>query len=289
MDADLELQRAVMEIGIPPRPEILTRLEIEAGKECPDYHRIEQLISADVGISAALIKTINSPFYGLRTKVSSVPQAIGMLGMSSVTRVATGMALRTLASGANLVEIERYLEASAQMALVTGYLARRVPGMDGDQAFTYGLFQNCGTLLLMARRPGYRKILELAQRSPDKLLTRTEIDHLGISHASIGSLMAKEWGLGESITEAIWYHHDYDEFLEQHIQKLSTEKLNLAETQRLIALGLLSERAIYGRSGFGGTAEWKAGGRIALEHLGFSEGAYQVLVEEVQVILGESH
>ena len=288
MDADLELQRAVLEIGIPPRPEILAHLEMETRKESPDYRRIEQLISADVGISAALIKTINSPFYGLRSGVSSVPQAISMLGMSAVSRVTTGMALRTLAGGGNLAEMEGHLEASARMALVTGYLAKKVPGVDGDQAFTYGLFQNCGTLLLLARRPGYRKILELAQRTPAKRLTHTEIDHLGISHASIGSLMAKEWGLGESITEAIWYHHDFGEFVEQHIKKLSTEKLNLAETQRLIALGLLAEQAIHCRDGFDDTAEWKAGGRLAFELLGLSDGAYQELVQEVQELLDQA-
>ena len=288
MDADLELQRALLDIGIPPRPEILAHLETEARKESPDYRQIEKLISADVGLSAALIKTINSPFYGLRTKVSSIHQAISLLGMSSVTRVVTGMALRTIASGANLADIESHLEASAQTALVTGYIAKKLSGVDCEQAFTFGLFQNCGTLLLMARRPGYKKILELAQRTPEKLITHTEIDHMGISHASIGSLMAKEWGLGESITEAIWYHHDYGEFVEQHIKKLSTEKLNLDETQALIALGLLAERAIYWDSGFEQTAEWRAGGQIALDYFGFTPGAYQEIVENVQGLLTQT-
>ncbi|MDE1941677.1 MAG: HDOD domain-containing protein [Betaproteobacteria bacterium] len=289
MDADLELQRAILDIGIPPRPEILAHLEAEAQKESPDYREIERLISADVGISAALIKTINSPFYGLRAKVSSVHQAISLLGMSSVTRVVTGMALRTIAAGANLADIESHLEASAQMALVTGYIAKKLSGVDSEQAFTFGLFQNCGTLLLLARRPGYRKILELAQRTPEKLLTQTEIDQMGVSHASIGSLMAKEWGLGESITEAIWYHHDYGEFVGQHIKKLSTEKLNLAETQALIALGLLAERAICWHAGFDQTAEWKAGGQIALEYFGFSPAGYQEIVEDVQGLLAPTH
>ncbi len=288
MDADLELQRAILEIGIPPRPEILTHLDAEARKESPDYRQIEKLISADVGISAALIKTINSPFYGLRTKVSSVQQAINMLGMSSVTRVVTGMTLRNLATGSTVAEIEQFLEASAEMALVSSYIARMLSGVNSDQAFTYGLFQNCGILLLLARRPGYKKILDLARRTPNRIITHTEIDHLGISHASIGSLMAKEWGLDESITEAIWYHHDFSEITRSQANA-STEKPVPAETRDLIALGLLAERAIHFNAGFDRTAEWMTGGKMALDHFGMSESGLNSIVENIQDVLGDLH
>jgi HD-like signal output (HDOD) protein len=286
MDADQELQRALMEIGIPPRPDILTHLDAEARKEDPDYRKIEKLISADMGISAALIKTINSPLYGLRTKASSVHQAINLLGMSSVTRVVTGMALRNIAAGANLVEIEAFLEASAERALVTAYIARMLGTINSDHAFTFGLFQNCGILLLIARRPGYKKVLELAKRTPDRIMTHTEIDHLGISHAYIGSLMAREWGLGDAITEAIWHHHDYEEITRQHDQD-AAEKPHLKETRDLIALGLLAERAVQYNPEFEKGADWVSGGRIALEHFGFFDDNFHNIAQKVQEVLSE--
>ncbi len=286
MDADQELQRAILEIGIPPRPDILTHLDAEARKDSPDYRQIEKLISADVGISAALIKTINSPLYGLRTKVSSVHQAISMLGMSSVTRVVTGLALRSISPGSPVAELERFLESSAQTALVTSYIAKMLGNVNSDHAFTFGLFQNCGILLLITRRPGYKKILELAKRSPDRIMTHIEIDHLGISHAYIGSLMAKEWGLGEAITEAIWHHHDYNE-IKVRPGKDAPESPHLAETQDLIALGMLAERAIQYNKVFEHSAEWISGGRIALEHFGFSEDNFHNIAQKVQEVLSE--
>ncbi len=288
MDADQELQRALVEIGIPPRPEILTHLDAEARKDDPDYRQIEKLISAEVGISAALIKTINSPLYGLRTKVSSVHQAISMLGMSTVTRVVTGMALRNIAAGANIADVEEFLEASAERALVTSYIAKMLGGINSDHAFTFGLFQNCGILLLIARRPGYKKVLELARRTPDRIMTHTEIDHLGISHAYIGSLMAKEWGLGEAITEAIWHHHDYDEITRKP-GKEATKNALLKETQDLIALGLLAERAIQYNPEFERGADWVSGGRLALEHFGFFEDNFHNITQKVQEVLGVLH
>ena len=80
---DREFERTVLELGIPPCPKILLDLSAEVRKEEPDLQRIERLVSGDVGLSAALIKTVNSPFYGLRSKVHSVMQAIHMLGLSN--------------------------------------------------------------------------------------------------------------------------------------------------------------------------------------------------------------
>jgi HD-like signal output (HDOD) protein len=288
MDADQELQRALVEIGIPPRPEILAHLDAEARKDDPDYRQIEKLISAEVGISAALIKTINSPLYGLRTKISSVHQAISMLGMSTVMRVVTGMALRNIAAGANVSDVEEFLEASAERALVTSYIAKMLGSINSDHAFTFGLFQNCGILLLIARRPGYKKVLELARRTPDRIMTHTELDHLGISHAYIGSLMAKEWGLGEAITEAIWHHHDYDEITRKP-GKDASKSTCLKESQDLIALGLLAERAIQYNAEFEQGADWVFGGRIALEHFGFFEDNFHNIAQKVQEVLNELH
>lgn len=75
---DQELEHTVLDLVISPCPKILLELSAEARKDEPDLNRIEKLISAYVGLSAALIKTVNSPCYGLRTKVNSIMQAISI-------------------------------------------------------------------------------------------------------------------------------------------------------------------------------------------------------------------
>ena len=60
---DLQLERSLLGIEIPPCPDILVRIMNEMHKEEPDYHRLSDLISADVALAAGLIKTTNSPFF----------------------------------------------------------------------------------------------------------------------------------------------------------------------------------------------------------------------------------
>ena len=76
---DREAGQIVKDIGIPPCPTILTKLMQEMRHDDPDFAKLGKLIGGDVSLAAAMLKTVNSPFYGLRTKATSVPQAIALL------------------------------------------------------------------------------------------------------------------------------------------------------------------------------------------------------------------
>lgn len=279
----LRIIESLKTIGIPQRPDILINIETESRKESPDFKKIEQWASSDMAISAALLKTINSPFYGLRAKVSTVRQAISMLGLTAVTRVIAGMALRSIGSGTNQKTAERILEEASELALVAGYIARNLH-MNPDHAFTYGLFQSCGSLLMLARFQDYEQTLAMAARTLDKTLAQLEFDRHGIDHAQVGAMVSSKWGIQDSITQAILYHHCYSEITREHC-RLALSGRDLSDAQDLMAVGLLAERAIRYHTGFDRTAEWKAGGRIALDHFGLSEGDFQGLAEDVMDVL----
>lgn len=59
------LDQAIRAIDIPPRPQIIDRIRAEMVKEVPCLRRVGQLINADVGLAASLLKTANSPYFGL--------------------------------------------------------------------------------------------------------------------------------------------------------------------------------------------------------------------------------
>lgn len=277
---DQEFERVALGVGIPPRPEILNKLNTEARKDAPNFQHIEKLICADVGLSAALIKTINSPFYGLRNKAVSVTQAINMLGLSTLSRIVTGMVLRNTLSGAKQVNMERFWDASAKVALVSSYIAKQLPGINRDEAYTFGLFQDCGIPLLMNRFPNYKETLGLANKTPNKKFTEVEDEAHGMSHATMGYLLAKSWGLPDTITQAIRFHHEH-EMLAEKQNTLSVD------SQNLIALALLAERAIQVNTCLDQTVEWAKGGTLVMEHFGFAEADFNEIVEDVMEILND--
>ena len=60
---DLEAAQIVRDLNIPPCPEVLTKLLREMRNDEPDYMMISNLISGDVSLAAAMLKTVNSPFF----------------------------------------------------------------------------------------------------------------------------------------------------------------------------------------------------------------------------------
>lgn len=275
-----EIERVALSIGIPPCPSILLELAKETKKEEPDFVQVEKLVSKDVGLSATLLKTINSPFYGLRNKISSVSQAINLLGLSLLSSTVSGLVLRNVFAGKDQVTMERFWDTSARFAMATMYLAKKVPGLNKDDAYTYGLFQNCGIPILIQRFPEYKDTLDTANNSPDSKFTDIEDEAHGTDHATIGYLMTKSWNLPEATTSAVRFHHEYGMLLE------SQTKLSM-ESKNLLALGLLSDHAVHLSSGPNKnfSLEWTKGGALALAQLGLSENDFSDICEDIAEFL----
>lgn len=277
---DQELERVALSVGIPPRPTVLIELSQEAKKDEPDFHRIEKLVSTDVALSASLLKTINSPFYGLRSKASTVKQAIAILGLTTLSRLVTGMAVRNVFTGGNQVSMERFWDASAKVASVTSYVAKQLPGMNKDEAYTFGLLQDCGIPILMQRFPEYKQTLGLANQLLNKKFTAVEDEVHGTNHATMGYLLARSWSLPEAITKAIRFHHEFA--MLEGKQELLPE-----EGQNFVSLALLAERAIQLHSGLSQSVEWIKGGPLVLAHVGLSEQEFDGMVEDIKQMLDE--
>lgn len=275
---DQEMEKVIGSVGIPPRPTMLIELDAEIRKDEPIYRKIEQLVSSDVGLSAALLKTVNSPFFGLRSKATTISQAISVLGLSALARTITGLKLRQVFAKAGQIDMESFWDASAKVAMMTSHIAEQLPGMNRDEAYTFGLFQNCGIPILMQRFPDYKKTFGAAERSMDRKFTEIEDECYQTNHATVGYLLAKNWNLPNTLSSAIRFHHEYDLLSE-------SQSLLPVEGQHLVALALLAERAIQLHAGLSDSAEWHKGGQIALRHLGLSTDEFGEIVDDAKAFL----
>ena len=281
-----------VEIGIPPCPKILSDISGEAGKSGPDLHRIEKLICADVGLSAALIKTVNSPFYGLRNKVHSVMQAVHLLGISHLSMMVMAMVLRDVLKGLSRIDMSRFWDASSKVAIISSYISCRLPYLsasehrhrriDKDKAYTFGLFHDCGIPIMLNYHATYKETLAMANKAADKKFTEIEDSEHGRNHALVGYLLARSWGLPETITQAIHFHHE-------HAVLAEDTGFPLNESRDFIALALLSERAIQIISGLNQTCEWPKGGKWVMEHFGLSDADLSVLIAGIRILDGEGN
>lgn len=289
---DQELEHAVLDVGIPPCPAILLELSAEAGKEEPDLRRIEKLISADVGLSAALIKTVNSPFYGLRSKVHAISQAIQVLGLKRVWLMVMGMVLRDTLRGMCHVDMQRFWDASAKVATISAYIAWRLPDMgegsgsrhliDKDEAYTYGLFQDCGIPILLNNYARYKETLSMANHAQARKFTDIEEAEHNTNHALVGYLLARSWGLPEHMIQGIRNHHEHEAIA-------AGEASISAASRNFIALALMAEHAIQDITGLSLGCEWSKGEQWVCRHLALSEDDVQAIIAGIRVLYEEGN
>lgn len=278
LSVDGVLEQSIKGIDIPPRPLIIDRVRAAMNEEVPNFKRVGELISADVSLAAGLIKTANSPYFGYQSRARSINEALLMLGLDVTCRAIAAISLRQ--AFPNSAHYERFWDASAKIAVLSGWLARRLkrPRLRADDAYTYGLFRDCGIVILLRRFPEYKMTLHRANNEAVLSFTALEQRELPTDHAVIGCLLAQSWWLPDEICQAIRHHHE--------LASIATADSAVPLASRyLIAIGQTAEHLLQQVSGASHTAEWPKLGAACLSLLDLKDENLPELYEEATVLL----
>lgn len=202
-----QIKTLLQGISIPPQPQIMVDLQMEQLAPDCDINRVAQLISQDVGLSGSILKTVNSAFFGLKNKITSVRQACHLLGINSVVNIVNALTIRGELSDEDIVELSRFWDSAQDVAMVAAALAKQIGAQSPEEAYTFGLFHNCGIPLLMRRFDNYLNVMREAYRAPDPRIIDVENRHFYTNHAVVGYYVAKSWNLPRYVCEAIHDHH----------------------------------------------------------------------------------
>ncbi len=259
--SDPGLDALVLDVGLPPRPQVLVDLSRELGSDEPDLTRVARCVASDVALTAAMLKLANSPAYGSSRRIETLNQALNMLGLKQVGVMVTSLVMRKVLR-TDGPQLTRFWDVSAKRSWALATLARSLKGVDVDVAQTFGLFCDVGIPLLMQRFSGYTKVLQAANVDTEQSFTQVEQVHMQTDHALIGALMARSWGVSQTVCLAIRLHHDYAVFLDPNVPDA---------VARLVAMGLIAEAAIQNFAGMNTSTEWAKGGDSAMGALMLSE------------------
>lgn len=150
---DEQIRSVLQGINVPAQPQIMVDLQMEQMAPEPDLRAIARLISQDPGLSGALLKTVNSPFYGLANRVASIQQAVNLLGCNTVINLINAQSIRGELTDAAIVTLNRFWDTAQDVAMACLTLAKRIGYASPDEAYTLGLFHNCGIPLMLQRFP----------------------------------------------------------------------------------------------------------------------------------------
>ncbi|OMH39765.1 HDOD domain-containing protein [Motiliproteus sp. MSK22-1] len=198
-------------IKIPPQPQIMVDIEMEMVMPDFDIGEISKLVAKDVGLSGSILKTVNSSFFGLKKKVTSIHQAISLLGVDSLTSIINAISIRGAMSNADIVALNSFWDNSMDIAAACAYIAKQTISTPSGEAYTLGLFHNSAIPLMMQRYDNYQDVMESSYQCSEAAINSKEVDQLGTDHCSIGFFVASAWKLPKYIGEAIAQHHDCEE------------------------------------------------------------------------------
>lgn len=223
-----QIQNILQGIRIPPQPQILVDLQMEQIMPDPDLNQISRLISQDVGLAGTILKVVNSPFYGLRNRITSVHQAVTLIGLNSVINIINGLSIKSQMSDETIINMNRFWDTANDIAQVAMSVAKQVGYPNPDMAYLLGLFHNCGIPLLMQRFDNYLQVMEESYAHPQLRVVDIENQQLNTNHAVIGYYTAKSWNLPKSLCDVIAEHHNATRYFCSEHQKDSDGKTLLA-------------------------------------------------------------
>lgn len=206
-----ERDRLLKNLVIPPRPAILGKL-MELRSD-PDVNllKVGDIISEDLGLSAAVLKAGNSPVFGHGRSLTSVPQALNLLGLKNIVGLLYGLVLRTHLTKSTPPAIEEFWERATVIGTISAALCDYIHVAPGD-CQSFALFHECGKVMMLMRYPNYPRTMQLIDQATDDRIGKIEQELHGTRHDVVGYLVARVWNLPEPFAKAILLQDDEEVF-----------------------------------------------------------------------------
>ena len=171
---------------------------------------IEDVLKYDPGLTANILKLTNSAYFGIPTKVSSVRQAIVLLGWKRMLQLVMTMCMSTAMKkpvpGYDLPHGELWRHSvAASIAAELVVKALKIPGV--DEVFTAALLHDVGKLVLGDFVRNDLQNIE-AMASKGIAFEVAEFIVLGTDHANVGARILEKWAFPDNLINAVGWHHD---------------------------------------------------------------------------------
>jgi HD-like signal output (HDOD) protein len=261
----------VRDIIIPPCPELLVRLQAATATAEPDVGEIDRIASADVAMSAALMRQANSPAYALEHPVHVTGQALTVLGLAPAVELLTGFLVRRALPMRSPV-LAHFWESSSRRALACEHIGTQLYSLDPGLAHSFGLFCHVGIPVMMLGVKGYASTVTEALARKDRTFIQTENANHKTDHAVVGAIVAKTWNLPREVAVAIRLHHDFSALVDSSFPD---------EVRQLVALGLIAEHLVQRHEGSPELRDWQAHGKQCLDFLDVGADEVELWVDQL--------
>ena len=210
-EREIDLQTLVdQETELASLPDIFVKISQVISDPRSSAVHVADVISKDPGLSARLLKIVNSAFYGFPSKIDTISRAVTIVGTRQLSTLALGAsAIRAFQDiPADLVDMESFWKHSITCGVIARMIASYKNISNTERLFVAGLLHDVGRIILYGRLPKMgREILIRARRTHRPLRTE-EAEALGHDHAEIGGTLLRRWKLPRVLEQTVTHHHN---------------------------------------------------------------------------------
>jgi putative nucleotidyltransferase with HDIG domain len=262
--------------------------EIEEALESPQSNlsTVGEVIQQDPDLTARLLRLANSPFFGFASRLTTVAEAVSLLGIQQIQDMITASSVLEQFKGVpdTLVNKESFWRHSLAVGIAARLLAmeRRLP--KPDKFFVAGLLHDVGRLVLLQQAPECAvEVFALGQR--ERILLRdAEKKLLGYDHEQIAADLLQSWSYPPVLVQAVGHHHTPG----QSLAKIEAAVVHVADhLVNAMALGTSGEKWIPPLD----ERAWTTLGLApeALQRIVEAVDAQMLAVEEAFLKIGKGH
>jgi len=195
---------------IPPLPQVALRAMALIRDPESSRTALAQVLSLDQGMTGRFLSMVNSAYYGLSRRITSVDEAIGFLGYDRVNQaVVAASALPYITRPLAAYALDGAMSWHHAVAVASGadFIAR-VRGLPQTDAYVAGLLHDVGKLaldILLQRRSVWPTDTE--DDGEAEAWTAVERHTTGHDHAELGAAIVRSWNLPDRVVAAVGFHH----------------------------------------------------------------------------------
>jgi putative nucleotidyltransferase with HDIG domain len=196
---------------LPTPPMVFTQIVKVVDDPDTSAYEAAAIISEDPAMSAKVLRITNSAFYGLSGTVTSVKQAVVIIGLNGVKSLVVSTSVIDMFKGDRLGR--EFQDLFWRHSLATAFGCRMLmrtlrPGEFGtsELAFSTGLLHDIGKMVMYLKSPDVCQKIFAAHAAPEDEC-RAEQEAFGCTHAEVGLKLTEKWNLPSELCQAIGHHH----------------------------------------------------------------------------------
>ncbi len=203
-----DLLRGYVEIS--SLPMIHLRLDEAINNPRKSMADLAKIIREDPGLTARLLRIVNSAFYNFPSRVETISQAVTIIGTQQLGALALATSVMQMFKGLpeGFVSMDSFWRHSVGCGLAARVLATLRRETNAERHFVAGVLHDIGRLVMFTKAVDASRDALTGARDNKKLLYEAEREAFGFTHAVVGGVLLQTWKLPASLEEVVMYHHN---------------------------------------------------------------------------------